>query len=316
MRTICVNQGPFECPKSVATIGVFDGVHAGHQLLIRKVCAEARSLGLCSMVITFDRQPRQLFDASYHPQVLTTLEEKEAIIEALGVDVLVVLPFTEELAALTAHDFMQQVLRRQLNVQMLITGYDNRFGRNRSEGFDDYVHYGQEMGMKVLRGEAELMDDGTRAVSSSVIRELLSEEGRVDMMPKCLTRYYQLSGKVMPGEHIGHQLGFPTANLEPLCTDKLIPAPGVYAVWAMLEDGKHRSAMMNIGTRPTFEGKQQTLEVNIFDFEGDIYGQKVTITFVARLREERRFDSPEALVAQLNEDKEQVKRIIENLEIE
>ena len=211
---------------------------------------------------------------------------------------------------------MQQVLRRQLNVQTLITGYDNRFGRNRSEGFDDYVRYGQEMGIKVLRGEAELMDDGTRAVSSSVIRELLSDEGRVDMMPKCLTRYYQLSGKVMPGEHIGHQLGFPTANLEPLCTDKLIPAPGVYAVWAMLEDGKHRSAMMNIGTRPTFEGKQQTLEVNIFDFEGDIYGQKVTITFVARLREERRFDSPEALVAQLNEDKEQVKRIIENLEIE
>ena len=111
MRTICVNQGPFECPKSVATIGVFDGVHAGHQLLIRKVCAEARSLGLCSMVITFDRQPRQLFDASYHPQVLTTLEEKEAIIEALGVDILVVLPFTKELATLTAHDFMQQVLR-------------------------------------------------------------------------------------------------------------------------------------------------------------------------------------------------------------
>ena len=111
MRTICVNQGPFECPKSVATIGVFDGVHAGHQLLIRKVCAEARSLGLCSMVITFDRQPRQLFDASYHPQVLTTLEEKKAIIEALGVDIVVVLPFTKGLATLTAYDFMQQVLR-------------------------------------------------------------------------------------------------------------------------------------------------------------------------------------------------------------
>lgn len=310
MRTICPNKGPFECQKSVATIGVFDGVHAGHQLLIRMVSDEARSRGLCSMVITFDRQPRQLFDASFHPQVLTTLEEKETIIESLGIDILVVLPFTKELAALTARDFMQQVLRRQLNVQTLITGYDNRFGRNRSEGFDDYVAYGQEMGMEVLRGEAELMADGTRAVSSSVIRELLSDEGKVDVMPQCLTRYYQLSGKVMPGEHIGHQLGFPTANLEPICADKLIPAPGVYAVWATLEDGIRRSAMMNIGTRPTFEGKRQTLEVNILDFEGNLYGQQVTITFVARLREERRFDSPESLVAQLNEDEEQVRKIL------
>jgi riboflavin kinase/FMN adenylyltransferase len=262
------------------------------------------------MVITFDRQPRQLFDASFHPQVLTTLEEKETIIESLGIDILVVLPFTKELAALTARDFMQQVLRRQLNVQTLITGYDNRFGRNRSEGFDDYVAYGREMDMEVLRGEAELMADGARAVSSSVIRELLGDEGRVDVMPQCLTRYYQLSGKVMPGEHIGHQLGFPTANLEPLCADKLIPAPGVYAVWATLEDGVRRPAMMNIGTRPTFEGKRQTLEVNILDFEGNLYGQQVTITFVARLREERRFDSPESLVAQLNEDEEQVRKIL------
>lgn len=316
MKTIYLNQEFIEMPDCVATIGVFDGVHLGHQRLIGMMAAKAREQQRSSMVITFDRQPQQLFDPAYHPQLLTTLEEKESIISQMGIDFLVVLPFTHELAALTAGAFMRQILWEQLHVRTLVIGYDNRFGKNRAEGFDDYVRYGQEMGMKVLRGEAELMDDGTRAVSSSVIRELLSDEGRVDMMPKCLTRYYQLSGKVMPGEHIGHQLGFPTANLEPLCTDKLIPAPGVYAVWAMLEDGKHRSAMMNIGTRPTFEGKQQTLEVNIFDFEGDIYGQKVTITFVARLREERRFDSPEALVAQLNEDKEQVKRIIENLEIE
>lgn len=114
----------------------------------------------------------------------------------------------------------------------------------------------------------------------------------------------------MPGEHIGHQLGFPTANLEPLCCDKLIPAPGVYAVWAQVGDGANRAAMMNIGTRPTFEGRRQTLEVNILDFEGDLYGQMVNISFVARLREERRFDSPEALVAQLKEDQEQVIKLL------
>lgn len=310
MRTICLNQGDFQLSESVATIGVFDGVHAGHQLLIRMVREEARSRGLCPMVITFDRQPRQVLDPTFHPQVLTTLEEKEAIIASLGVETLVVLPFTKELAALTARDFMQQVLCQQLHVQTLITGYDNRFGRNRAEGFDDYVRYGRELGMQVLRGDKELMTDGSCAVSSSVIRQLLSEEGRVDLMPQCLTRQYQLSGQVMPGEHIGHQLGFPTANLEPLSADKLIPAPGVYAVWATLEDGQRRAAMMNIGTRPTFEGKRQTLEVNILDFEGNLYGQQVTIAFVTRLREEQRFSSPEALVAQLKEDKEKVRKIL------
>lgn len=310
MRTICLNQEAFQLPESVATIGVFDGVHAGHQLLIRMVRDEARKRGLCSVVITFDRQPRQILDPTFQPQVLTTLEEKKTIISGLGIDTLVVLPFTKELAALTAYDFMQQVLRQQLHVQTLITGYDNRFGRNRAEGFDDYVRYGQEMGMQVLRGDKELMADGSRAVSSSVIRELLANEGRVDLMPQCLTRLYQLSGQVMPGKHIGHQLGFPTANIEPSTAEKLIPAPGVYAVWATLEDGEQRAAMMNIGTRPTFEGKHQTLEVNILDFEGNLYGQQVTIAFVARLREEQRFDSPEALVAQLNEDKDKVRKIL------
>lgn len=311
MRTICLNQTSFEVSENVATIGVFDGVHAGHQLLVRKVREEARRVGLPSLVITFDRQPRQLFDPTFRPQLLTTLEEKEAIIASLGIDILVVLPFTKELADLSAHDFMQQVLRRQLQVKTLITGYDNRFGHNRAEGFDDYVRYGREMGMQVLRGDAEMMADGSRAVSSSLIRRLLSEEGRADLMPQCLTRCYRLSGRVMPGEHIGHQLGFPTANLEPICRDKLIPAPGAYAVWAELNDGAQRlPGMMNIGTRPTFEGKCQTLEVNIFGFEGNLYGQSVTISFVARLREERRFDSPDALAVQLKEDREQAKKIL------
>ena len=310
METICINNGEIRLPKCVATLGVFDGVHKGHQHLIGMVAEQARVSGLRAAVVTFDRPPRQVLDASFHPQLLTTLEEKRDIISQMGVDYLVVLPFTKALAALTAREFMQQILHKQLNAAVLITGYDNRFGHHREEGFDDYVRYGEEMGMQVMRGDAELMTDGKEAVSSSIIRQLLLE-GHVELMPQCLTRLYQLSGKVMPGEHIGHSLGFPTANLELPCSDKLIPAPGVYAVWAMLEkDRQQRAAMMNIGTRPTFEGKGQTLEVNIFDFDGDLYGQEVDIAFVARLREERRFDSPEALVAQLQEDKKQVKDIL------
>lgn len=306
MRIICLNQAEIRLPESVATIGVFDGVHKGHQHLIGMVAEQARQSGLSSMVITFDRSPRQVLDPTFRPQSLTTLEEKQAIISGLGVDTLVVLPFTKALAGLTAREFMQQVLHEQLNVSVLVTGYDNRFGRNRAEGFDDYVRYGEEIGMRVLRGDAELMGDGSQAVSSSVIRQLL-EEGQVERMPDCLTRPYELSGRVMPGEHIGHQLGFPTANLELLSAEKLIPAPGVYAVWATLEnDQQQRAAMMNIGTRPTFEGRRQTLEVNILDFDGDLYGQMVRISFVRRLREEQRFDTPEALIAQLQKDKRQV----------
>ncbi len=306
MRTICLNQEVFQLPKSVATIGVFDGVHRGHQRLIRMVVEQARVSGLSSMVITFDRQPRQLFDASFHPQVLTTLEEKEAAISQMGIDYLVVLPFTKSIAGLTAFDFMQQILCEKLHAGILITGYDNRFGHNRAEGFDDYVRYGEQMGMQVMRGDAEMMDDGSQAVSSSVIRQLL-EEGKVELMPQYLTRPYELTGKVMPGEHIGHQLGFPTANLEPLCADKLIPAPGVYAVWATVDkNSEKKAAMMNIGTRPTFEGRRQTLEVNIIDFDGDLYGKTISISFIQRLREERRYDTPEALIAQLQKDKKQV----------
>lgn len=299
-------QMPCEC---TATIGVFDGVHRGHQHLITLMMAEARRKGTASMVITFDRQPREVFDATYQPQVLSTLDEKRAYVSLLDVDYLVVLPFTRALASLTAQEFMQQVLREKLNVTTLVTGYDNRFGKNRTEGFDDYVVYGRELGMEVLRGDAEMMTDGSCAVSSSVIRQLLTE-GRVEQMPACMGRYYQLSGTVMPGEHIGSTLGFPTANLEPGNPHKLIPASGVYAVWASIGDAPKKAAMMNIGTRPTFEGHHTTLEVNIFNFEGDIYGQTVTIDFVARLREERRFDSPEALVKQLEEDKKQVEQIL------
>lgn len=301
--------------KSVATIGVFDGVHAGHQQVINRVVSDAKFHHLASMVITFDRHPRQLFDPHFRPQLLTTQQEKEQEIERLGVDFLVVLPFTKEMAALSARDFMAQILKERLNVKMLQVGYDNRFGHDSTEGIDDYRRYGDELGIMVYKGIRLDFQGYHVPVCSSNIRSLIAEEGEVDTANMFLGRNYELSGKVMPGEHIGHQLGFPTANLEPDDPFKVIPASGVYGVWATVGDSqKPLPAMMNIGTRPTFDGRNRTLEVNIFDFDGDLYGQTVRISFLFRLREERKFESPEALVAQLQKDKEQVLYILNKVE--
>ena len=287
---------------SAATIGCFDGVHRGHQSLVKLLLRESGQRGLMPMVITFDRQPRQLFDPSFQPQLLSTMEEKVACLETLGIKQIVVLPFTKELATLSAEAFIRQVLWEQLGVHLLVTGYDNRFGHDRSEGFDDYVRYGRSLGMEVLKGHVEMMNERS-AVSSTVLRQLLTEQGRVDLMPTYLTRPYSMTGHVVSGEHIGQTLGFPTANLELDNAEKLIPANGAYAVWASLDDGSRMPAMMNIGTRPTFDGHRQTLEVHILKEVGNIYGRRLTIAFVCRLREERRLENREALMAQLNEDK-------------
>lgn len=301
--------------KSVATIGVFDGVHEGHQQVIKRLISDAKFHRLTSMVITFDRQPRQLFDPQFRPQLLTTQAEKEREMERLGVDFLVVLPFTKELAALSARDFMEQILKERLNVKMLQVGYDNRFGHDRTENIEDYRRYGLELGIMVYQGIRLRFEGYTTSVSSSNIRSLIAEEGDVEVANIFLGREYELSGKVMPGEHIGHQLGFPTANLQPDDDFKVIPASGVYGVRAIVGNSqKPMPAMMNIGTRPTFDGQNRTLEVNIFDFDGDLYGQTVRIRFLFRLREERKFDSPEALVVQLQKDKEMVQLIINKVE--
>jgi riboflavin kinase/FMN adenylyltransferase len=211
---------------------------------------------------------------------------------------------------MSAESFMQQVLRNQLGVEVLVNGYDNRFGHGRNEGFDDYVRYGRQMGIEVVRGDVAKMG-GDVAVSSTAIRRMLAEDGAVERMPDCLTRLYAISGTIVPGEHIGHELGFPTANLCPENTFKLIPASGVYAVWVSIDGSAERlPAMMNIGTRPTFEGTHKTLEAHILSDVGDIYGHRLTVSFVARLREERRFESSELLVRQLQHDRDCTLRIL------
>jgi riboflavin kinase/FMN adenylyltransferase len=300
MKTIFLNRQVERPVSCVATIGFFDGVHLGHRYIISKVVEYARREGLASMVVTFERHPRQVLHSDWCPQLLSTLDEKLEQLSQTGIDFLVVLQFDEAMASLSAHDFMHDILWQRLGVKVLVTGYDNRFGHNRTEGFDDYVRYGREMGMAVVQGDP--IEVSSIRVSSSKVRRLLAE-GLVEQAAECLGRPYMLSGRVVCGEHIGREMGFPTANLQLADDGKLIPASGVYAVKVKLEGSAELyHGMMNIGSRPTFGGQHQTLETHIFHFGGDIYGQQMTVLFVSRLRSEKRFDSREALMLQLESD--------------
>ena len=285
----------------IATIGFFDGVHIGHCHLINMLKKVARERGVEACVITFDRHPRQVVQPEWCPEMLTTLEEKTQLLEATGIDRCEVLHFDREMANQSAHDFMLHTLKEKLGVSILVTGYDNRFGHNRSEGFEDYVRYGKEIGIEVIKGEE--LTDGSNNVSSSSIRRML-KEGRIEDATRCLGREYQLTGTVVGGEHIGRTIGFPTANIRPDDSSKLIPANGVYAVdvWSQAGEINRERAMLNIGTRPTFNGTATTIEVHIPHFAGNLYGSTLSIAFLRKIREERKFDSPEALVEQLNKD--------------
>lgn len=302
MHTIYNYNGCEAMTPCVATIGFFDGVHRGHRYLIKKMKElAAGENGMASTVITFDRHPRLVLNKEFQPKLLNTNEEKQALLAKTGVDNCVMLHFDKETAALSARDFIHNVLHDKLNVKKLVTGYDNRFGHNRAEGFDDYVAYGREVGIEVICGEAFVLNGVN--VSSSVIRSFLSE-GEVKMAAMCLGYPYFLTGRVVSGFQEGRKLGFPTANLKVEDAFKLIPKPGVYAVRVMTEDSKEAmGGMMNIGTRPTFDGHETTLEVNIFNFNGDLYGQNVEVMFVSRLREEQRFSSVQKLAAQLATDR-------------
>lgn len=305
IHTMHVTSGDEWLTKSIATIGFFDGVHRGHQFLINTMKEDARKSGMLTTVITFDRHPREVLHSDYQPQLLSTFDEKRQQIESTGVDRCAVVPFTKELSELSAYDFMRTILKEQLNVYRLYIGYDHRFGHDRSKGFEDYVEYGRELGIDVVQSTA-FQEDGVN-ISSSVIRRLL-QKGDVETATKYLGRPYTITGTVVSGEQEGRKIGFPTANIH---TDphKLIPAPGAYAVEVTVEGSATLPAMMNIGTRPTYTDKAATtIEVHILDFNDDIYGKQLTVRLVKRLREEHRFDSPEALRQQLQKDAEEVRR--------
>ena len=299
---------PSEVPavSQVATIGFFDGVHRGHCSLLSQVVRQAAQRNRQSTVVTFDIHPRQLVNPDFQPLLLTTLDEKLQLLSRQGIDRVAVLHFDEQMASLSARDFMSVVLSRQLNVDTLVLGYDSRFGHGRTAGFADYEAYGRSMGIDVLRATPLLSDDGT-PVSSSLVRNLLLS-GNIAQANDALGRRYCLTGNVVEGFHEGRRLGFPTANLALADRQRLVPGRGVYAVWAELTGySEPMPAMMNIGTRPTYNGSSQTLEV------GDLYGQDVTVTFAERIRSEQPFDSPSALASQLQVDRKACIRILNNL---
>jgi len=293
----------------VATIGFFDGVHKGHQYLIRQVIDRAREAGLAAVIITFDKHPREVVDGQYRPALLSTAEEKRILLSKTGIDACVVLPFDKAMAATDARTFMTSILKERLNVRQLVIGYDHRFGHDRTEGFEDYVRYGRELDMDVVQGTPLSLQG--RSVSSSLIRKYI-EAGEMELAEACLGYPYTLAGMVAGGYQEGRRLGFPTANMEVKDKRKLIPEAGVYAVKARVEKTMEmKRAMMNIGSRPTFGGDALSLETHILHFTDDIYGQRLRVFFVHRIREERKFDTAEALAEQLKEDKEIVEKQFE-----
>lgn len=302
---------PLPYQACVATIGFFDGVHRGHRFLIRQLTRYAVGHDLASLLVTFRTHPRQVMQAAYQPQLLTTYDEKCGQLATTGADYCLTLDFTTALAALSARRFMAEILKEKLSVKVLVIGYDHRFGHDRSEGFAEYVEYGRELGMEVVRADAFAMSEVN--VSSSMVRACLAE-GEVGIAARCLTRPYEITGRVVHGFHVGHELGFPTANIQVEDAQKLIPKNGVYAVWVKGKTGGEEhvwGGMLNIGLRPTMEnGENRTIEVHLLDFAGDLYGCRLTLSFVRRLRDERKFRNKGELVHQLREDEAMVRMIL------
>lgn len=298
----------------VATIGFFDGVHAGHRYLIQQVKEIAATKGLRSALVTFPIHPRKVMNADYRPELLTTPEEKISLMAETGVDYCLMLDFTPEIAHLTALEFMTQILKERYQVSCLVIGYDHRFGHNRSESFEDYVRYGEAIGIEVIRAQVYSNNIKTETgqntpVSSSLIRKLL-HQGDVDIAARCMGYEYFLDGTVVGGYQVGRKIGFPTANLNVDNPDKLIPADGVYAVWVTL-DGNTYMGMLNIGKRPTIDnGPDRTIEVNILHFHSDIYDKFIRLTFVKKIRPELKFNSVDELIAQLHKDAEEVETLL------
>lgn len=305
----------------VQTIGVFDGVHAGHRFLLGEVKKEAEKRGLKSMVITFNSPPAALLRPNDVPPLLTTTSQKLRLIEECGIDAVAMLDFTPQLANMSARNFMHDILCHRLNGKVLFIGYDHRFGHNSADTFEDYQRYGKEIGLDVLPAPEYTSPSGGH-ISSTAIRRLLMG-GDVEEAARLLTRPYRVEGIVEHGDGIGRHMGFPTANIRPNDSHQLLLAAGAYAVKVTINSKKtgadsnvittdthHYAGMLYIGTRPTFANKnEQRMEVNILDFNGDIYGQILIVDFLQRLRGEQRFSSPQALEEQLLKDRESARRI-------
>lgn len=322
----------------VATVGFFDGVHAGHRFLIEEMRRVARERNLPAAVITFPVHPRKVLQSDYQPRLLNSYEEKLGLLSETGIDYAIVMHFTLSMAALTAREFITEVLSAQWRVKILFIGYDHRFGHLRSDGFEQYVIYGRECGIETL-GAGSYSKDGA-TFSSSGIRQLLWN-GDVAGAARVLGYFYRLKGHVVNGCKIGRSIGFPTANIAVDENFKVLPAAGSYAVWVVVEGrkfvegsfeaepvdacrvggeplrsarlaGRRLKGMLYIGSRPTVHDHGgESIEVNIFDFSEDIYDEAVTVEFVEFIRGDMKFDSLDELTAQMRLDKRKANEILE-----
>lgn len=294
---------------TVVTVGTFDGVHLGHRFVLDRLAERARAAGLRSVLVTFDPHPLDVVRPGSAPLLLTTPDERAEVLATTSVDYVVVMRFTPAVARLTAEEFVDRVLVPRLDMRALLIGHDHGFGRGRAGDAAALMQIGADRGFAVDVVDVYEGPEG-RAVSSSAIRAAVAE-GDLETAAAGLGRRYAIAGRVVSGARRGRLLGFPTINIVPP-PRKLLPAHGVYSVLVETPRGRF-GGMLNLGAKPTFDDPSITLEAHLFDADADLYDAPVRLEFLSRLRDVRRFDSPEALVAQLRQDEAQARSTVRAL---
>lgn len=292
----------FNAVNPVVTIGTFDGVHLGHRKIIDRLREISAEIGGESVIFTFDPHPRKVVSpGETNLRLLTTLDEKIELFEQSGIDNLIIYPFTAEFANLTYEQFVEQILVGMIHTKYLVVGYDHRFGRDRQGGFEFLKKCADRHDFEIEKLDVLLMNESN--ISSTKIREAI-QHGDFETANSYLGYAFSLHGKVVEGQHLGRQIEFPTANVEASDPDKIIPGYGVYAVKVRI-GGQLRMGMLNIGSRPTVNhnADNRSIEVNVFDFEADVYGQPIELKFYKKLRDEQKFASLDELKGQLAKDK-------------
>lgn len=292
--------------KAIITIGTFDGVHLGHQKVIKQLLNSSEKEKKVSLLLTFFPHPRMILQKNSDIKLINTIEEKTELLKEISLDELIIQPFNHEFSRLSAFEFVRNILVNQLNISKLIIGYDHRFGKNREGDFEQLQEYGEIFGFEVEEIPAQSLND--IAISSTKIRKAL-DEGNIKKANSYLGYNFMLSGEVVKGKNLGEKIGFPTANINVKEDCKLIPKTGVYVVKSIIEGVLH-FGMMNIGNRPTINGKHQTIEVNFFDLDDNLYGKNIKVELLDFLRDEQKFDSIDGLKSQLHQDKKDAKNII------
>ncbi len=285
---------------TVLTVGTFDGVHAGHKVLINRVIEVSNEKNTRSVVITFDPHPREIIEpGDAGIKLLSSLQERSELLADLGVDQMVVVPFDRDFSLLTSEQFVKEIIWEKIGVSHFVIGYDHHFGRDREGTIDTVNRLGNELGFSSL--VVSKQEVGNKTVSSTAIRKAIQQEGNMKQAASFLERFYLMNGTVVHGDKRGKTIGYPTANIQPQNEKKVTPKMGVYAVFVRV-DGEYLRGMMNIGQRPTFEGTEHTLEVHIFGFDKEIYGKDIQVQFVERIRDEIAFSGVEELKSQLKKD--------------